>query len=64
MRWIRNREGQPVIDRAYNMVQLLNIYMGRQPIADEDVTWDPANPNQLSVQLRGKTARPVLILTP
>jgi hypothetical protein len=53
VRWIRNAQGQPVIDRAYNMVQLLNMYMGRSPIADEDVSWDVANPNQLSVRLRG-----------
>lgn len=53
VRWIRNTQGQPVIDRAYNMVQLLNMYMGRSPIADEDVSWDVANPNQLSVRLRG-----------
>lgn len=46
-------EGQPIIDRAYNLVQLLNTYMGPQPISDEDVSWDPQNPNQLSVRLRG-----------
>lgn len=53
VRWIRNAQGQPVIDRAYNMVQLLNMYMGRNPISGEDVSWDVANPNQLSVRLRG-----------
>jgi len=53
VRWIRNKEGQPIIDRAYNLVQLLNTYMGPQPISDEDVSWDPQNPNQLSVRLRG-----------
>lgn len=56
VRWIRNAQGQPVIDRAYNMVQLLNMYMGRSPVADEDVSWDVANPNQLSVRLRGAHA--------
>jgi hypothetical protein len=53
VRWIRNARGQPVIDRAYNMVQLLNMYMGRSPISDEDVSWEVSNPNQLSVRLRG-----------
>ncbi len=38
VRWIQNAQGQPVIDRAYNMVQLLNMYMGRSPISDEDVS--------------------------
>lgn len=49
VRFIRNKSGQPIIDRSYNLVQLLGAYGTH--IQDEDVTWSPENPNVLEVRL-------------
>jgi hypothetical protein len=57
VRWIQNAQGQPVIDRAYNMVQLLNMYMGRSPISDEDVSL--ADWQELKISKACWIARPV-----
>ena len=39
VRWIRNAAGRVIMDRRYNLTQLLNLYMGANALQDEDVDW-------------------------
>ena len=58
--YIRNKKSKVIIDRRYNVRSLMNLYMGRDAIADDRISWNPDDPNRLSIQLPGKPKNHVL----
>ena len=52
-RFVRNSQGQPVIDRLFNTVSLLDVYMGKAGVPSDAVQWDIDNPNNLELRMPG-----------
>lgn len=50
---MRNSQGKPVIDRLFNTVSLLDVYMGKEGVPSDAVQWDIDNPNDLELHLPG-----------
>ena len=55
-RFVRNSQGQPVIDSLFNTVSLLDVYMGPEGVPSDAVQWDIDNPNDLELHLPGKVS--------
>lgn len=53
-RFVRNSKGQPVIDRLFNTVSLLDVYMGKAGVPSDAVQWDIENPNNLELRMPGR----------
>lgn len=50
--FMRNSRDQIVIDRRFNTAQLMGMYLDR-PVPEDDITWNPDNPNQLRMNIPG-----------
>jgi len=53
--YIRNKKQKVIIDRRFNLASLMNVYMGRNVVEQQDIAWNPDDPNRMAVQLPGGT---------
>lgn len=51
--FMRNSRDQIVIDRRFNTAQLMGMYLDR-PVPEDNITWNPDNPNQLRMNIPGR----------
>lgn len=50
--FMHNSRGQVVIDRRFNTSQLVSLYLDKA-VPEDNITWNPDNPNQLRMALPG-----------
>ena len=51
--FMHNSRGQVVIDRRFNTSQLVSLYLDKA-VPEDNITWNPDNPNQLRMALPGQ----------
>jgi len=54
--YIRNKKQKVIIDRRFNLASLMNVYMGRNVVEQQDIAWNPDDPNRMAVQLPGESS--------
>jgi len=52
----RNGAGKVVMDRKFNTLELLELYMGEGTNMEDRITWDINNPNDMRISLPGGTS--------
>ena len=51
--YIRNKKQKVIIDRRFNLASLMNVYMGKNVVQQQGISWNPDDPNRMSVNLPG-----------
>jgi hypothetical protein len=52
--YIRNKKQKVIIDRRFNLASLMNVYLGRNVVEQQGISWDADDPNRMAVQLPGQ----------
>ena len=55
--FMHNSRGQVVIDRRFNTSQLVGMYLNK-PVPEDNIVWNPDNPNQLRMLVPGWSFAP------
>ncbi len=45
-----------IIDRSFNLASLMNVYIGKDVVQQQAISWNPDDPNRMAMQLPGETA--------
>ena len=56
--FIKGPQGRIITDRRYNTAQLLDVYLGKDSVREDRITWNPADPNRVAIVLPGAGIRP------
>ena len=51
--FIKGPQGRIITDRRYNTAQLLDVYLGKDSVREDRITWNPADPNRVAIVLPG-----------